>query len=507
MPIKPELSKIKYIQLFGDLFNEVQSSGVFSDSKTFPDSVPKNSPLEIMEKYNLEKNNLNFSLKNFVYENFEVPDIKKYEAKLEDKNGQEMKQTIELIWDVLSRAEDQEPHANSTLINLPNKYVLPGGRFREMYYWDSYFTALGLTKTKPELIKDFCNNFCYLIDQIGFIPNGNRIYFSTRSHPPVFTLLVELLSQSNPECIEKYLPYCEKEYMYWMKGYDNFPETGTAIAKTVLLGEDQILNRYFDPTTSPREEAYKTEIKLGEGIREDLKTFFYQDMRAAAESGWDFSSRWFTDYKNIQTIRATEICPVDLNSLLFYSEKKLSQWYGQTGHPQLAELYSSLANKRKEIINIYCYSEKKGYYFDYCWTENSQTICWSLAGVFPLFTGLANEEQANKVAQNIKKNFLHQGGLTATTNQTGQQWDSPNGWAPLHWITIQGLKKYGHTELADEIKSRWLKTCTDKFDQTHHFFEKYNVVNPNQKAAEAEYKTQVGFGWTNGVIMALLEDN
>jgi alpha,alpha-trehalase len=509
MPARLNFNKVNFIQLYGDLFKDVQSSGVFDDSKTFTDSVPKYENGVILQKYTTEKFNPGFDLKKFVLENFSIPDVEEFKQKIEEKTDVTgIEDAIKRSWDVLYRENGKEHPENSTMVHLPYPYITPGGRFRELFYWDSYFTCLGLIHQGHEkLVINICDNFCYLIDQFGFIPNGNRVYFTGRSQPPVFALLIELIAEKiDQDLLKKYIPYCEKEYRYWMDGYDNFNENQNAVKKMVLVGDDEILNRYFENDTTPREEAYKVETDEAQTIREDMRTFFYQNMRAAAESGWDFSSRWFEDYKTVQKIRTTEICPVDLNSLLYLYEIKLAKWYKRIGHNKLNELYLSLAQKRKEVIQKYFWSEDKGCYFDYCWTGNYKTKCYSLATMFPLFAGISNQVQADKIAKTIKDNFLFNGGLVTSLNDSGQQWDFPNGWAPLQWIAIQGLRNYGHNILADEIKSRWLKVCTDSFNRTGYISEKYNVVLPHQEAIKGEYENQVGFGWTNGVIIALLKE-
>ncbi|MDQ3239079.1 MAG: trehalase [bacterium] len=500
------INRISYIQLSGELFKDVQMQRIFSDSLTFVDSVPKNDPLEITKKYLDQRGLPSFDLKQFVFDHFHIPSIEKYEEAIgEIGQNNNMDEAIEATWDVLKRTEGNE-QSHSTLINLPSSYIVPGGRFRALYYWDTYFTSLGLVSSgHSDIVVNMCDNFCYLIDKLGFIPNGNRVYFSSRSQPPVFPLLVELIVKDE-EAIKKYLPYCESEYKYWMNGYDKCNDVYDAVNKSVLVGDDEVLSRYYDPQALPREESYYEDIHSAKDIREDLKSFFYQELRSGAESGWDYSSRWFTDHKTISTIRTTEICPIDLNSLLYIYELKLSKWNKLLGHPKLASLYESLALKRKAVIQKYCYSQDKGFFFDYSWSSKSQTEDYTLAGTFPLFANLATQEQSNIMAKVIAEKFLFDGGLVTTLNNSGEQWDYPNGWAPLQWIAIQGLRNYGHHDLADNIKEKWLTLCENKYKTYHCFAEKYNVVDVNAPAIQGEYENQIGFGWTNGVVQALLNE-
>ncbi len=160
--------------------------------------------------------------------------------------------------------------------------------------------------------------------------------------------------------------------------------------------------------------------------------------------------------------------------------------------------------KRKKAFDRYCWNRDDGFYFDYDWVNNNQKQSLTLAGVAPLFLKIASAEQARKVSIVIKEKLLRPGGVVATLETTGQQWDAPNGWAPLHWMTITGLENYGHTELAREIATRWIRLNTDVFKRTGKLMEKYNVVDTNLEAGGGEYTGQDGFGWTNGVLLALI---
>lgn len=501
----PETQKLDFIanenvQL---LYNDVQHSNLFSDSKTFSDAIAKYPAAQIAEKYHRQKNQPDFSLKHFIDENFILPaeQINHYQSDLSKPIGQH----LEDLWDVLTR-QPEKSEDTGTLIPLPFKYVVPGGRFREIYYWDSYFTMLGLQVSgRAELVESMVNNFAYLIDTVGFIPNGNRTYYLGRSQPPFFALMVSLLAEQKGDRIWlRYLPQLEKEHTFWMRGWEKLSET-SAKSRVVMLPDGSILNRYWDDSALPRPEAYKEDVALAAQISDQTPEEVYRHLRAAAESGWDFSSRWFKDRQTIKTIHTTDIIPVDLNCLLWYLEKSLSQAYELQGNTSLAGGYHQKATQRQAAIQTYCWNETAGFYFDHDWTLNQPKNSYTLAAVFPLFFSLATASQAEKVAEILEERFLKQNGLLTTLQSTHEQWDAPNGWAPLQWIAFQSLKNYCFGELANRIKTNWMTHNEAYYAKTGKMMEKYNVLTDDVSAQDGEYPNQDGFGWTNGVYLKMKE--
>ncbi|HSN10124.1 MAG TPA: trehalase family glycosidase, partial [Hanamia sp.] len=221
------------------------------------------------------------------------------------------------------------------------------------------------------------------------------------------------------------------------------------------------------------------------------------------ESGWDFSARWFKIKDDFSSIHATEIIPVDLNCLLLNLEQTIAKAYQLSGDRATAEKYNSLAKQRKNNIDKYCWNEGEGFYFDFDYVANKSKEVFTLAAAFPLFFGIASQEQAAGVAKVLKEKFLSHGGLISTLETTSQQWDAPNGWPPLQWIAVQGLAKYGFLDLATDITKRWLAINKKVYKETGKMMEKYNVVATDIKAGGGEYPAQDGFGWTNGVYLAL----
>lgn len=483
------------------LFKDVQLQKVFPDGKTFVDCEPILSLKEINDHYERQKELPGFNLKEFVLSNFKLP--------IPHSNGyksnttKSVEENIETLWDVLTRQPDKE---DGSLISLPFPYIVPGGRFGEIYYWDSYFTMLGLKASgRIDMIGNMINNFSYLIDILGYIPNGNRTYFIGRSQPPFYSLMIKMLAElKGDKVLVQYLPQLEKEYDYWMKGVTELQVNGSAKYHVVKMRDGEIMNRYCDANLTARPESYKEDIELAEESKQD-KEMLFANLRAGAESGWDYSCRWFNDVNSFATIHTTDIVPVDLNCLLWHMEHLLSVASELKGEKEKGKNFRLLSEQRKAAIHKYCWNERAGYFTDYNWQQQHHNELLTAATTSPLFFNIATNEQAIMVANMSKEKLLQPGGLVTTTETTGQQWDAPNGWAPLQWIAITGLENYGFHELAAGIARRWIKLNTDVFKRTGKLMEKYNVVDTHLEAGGGEYSGQDGFGWTNGVLLALIK--
>ncbi len=508
----PKNNNMQIFEL-GQLFEAVQMNNILSDGKTFPDCLPK-FPLEtIQENYEKAKDTEGFNLSGFVNNHFDLPTNNG--ADFESDMSKDITTHINALWQVLTRAPDT---AESSLIPLPHPYIVPGGRFREIYYWDSYFTMLGLQVSgRADMIENMVNNFSYLLNTVGHIPNGNRTYYIGRSQPPFYALMVKLLSEEKgKDVLVRYLPELEKEYAFWMLGSDTHVSDTSKVSDTsrhcVILPNGSVLNRYWDENDTPRPESYKEDVDTAQEaenlrkIQNLPKIDTYRHIRAAAESGWDFSSRWFKDGQNLSTIHTTDIIPVDLNCLLFHLEITLAEAYQLSGQAVKAAGYHGSATKRQDALDAYCWDEEKGFYFDYDFVEGKKTEHYTLAAAFPLFFNVASPKKAAKIADIIEQQFLQTGGVTTTLKNTGQQWDAPNGWAPLQWITYKGLRNYGFDDLANKIKNHWLLANRAIYQKTGKMTEKYNVYVQDIEAGGGEYPLQDGFGWTNGVYLALDAD-
>ncbi len=506
-PIHPAAMKKLYINpadAFGDLFSQVQMQEVFEDSKTFADMPPRRPVEEIMSDYTAQRSAPDFDLKAFVEANFEgLPTLS---TNFSSDLNFNLDKHIERLWPFLNREESAQ-NGKGSLIPLPNDYVVPGGRFREVYYWDSYFTMLGLlVDGQQDYAKSMVDNFAFLIDEFGFIPNGNRTYYLSRSQPPFFAPMVGLLVEEYGDSVLlEYLPQLRKEYDFWMLGSANLAKVGDAELRAVRVKGEFIVNRYHDTNARPRPEGYKEDSLLVEGSERDEKAL-YTDIRAACESGWDFSSRWFVDPSDLGTIQTSNLAPVDLNSLLYYLEDMLSKAYELDGNSEQTQTFAKAAYERRRAILTNFYDPELKWFVDFQLDRQSPNSNVTLAGMYPLFFGIATEDQAEDVAERLELDFLKPGGLVTTLENSGQQWDAPNGWPPLQWVAIAGLRKYGHKKLAKEVARRWLTTGRNVYAKTGKVVEKYNVIDTSELAGGGEYPNQDGFGWSNGVFARIIHD-
>lgn len=487
---------------WGELFEAVQLARVFPDSKTFVDCEPKYPTDQIMSSYSTLKEEEEFHLRAFVLENFDLPPD--YASGFESDPNRTMADHISALWPVLTRQPDEA--GKGSLISLPNPYVVPGGRFREVYYWDSYFTMLGMqVDGEVELIENMVKNFAYLIDSVGFIPNGNRSYYLTRSQPPFFTSMVNLLAEmKGPQAVMEYLPALRKEYAFWMNGEAEIDESNNAIEHVVRMPDGSLLNRYYDQGDYPRAESYAEDIETAKEDGSRPAAEIYRHLRSGAESGWDYSVRWFADGQNIASIHTTDIIPVDLNALLYNLELTIAKGYDLRNEEAEKQAFLIRAEVRKAALNKYCWDAASNFYRDYDFVAGEVTPIMSLAAAYPLFFHMASEEQAAQVAARLEAEFLQAGGLSSTLVKSGQQWDAPNGWAPLQWMAYLGLRHYDHDELATTIADRWIANNVRVYQNTAKMVEKYNVHDITLEAGGGEYDLQDGFGWSNGVAMRFL---
>lgn len=496
----PNTSYYHPAEELGPLFHDVQMARIFPDGKTFVDMPAKFPPESIAKQYAVNKSAGDFDLKAFVLQNFLQPDA--LPANNFPKPSDDMFAHLEALWPTLIRPADKPTNHYSTLIPLPHPYVVPGGRFREIYYWDSYFTMQGLLHDREaKMARAMVENFAWLIDHAGHIPNGNRSYYLSRSQPPFFAAMVTLLREHNLAKAGDFLPQMEKEYAFWMAGADDLGSGHNL--RVVKMADGALLNRYYDDLDTPRPESYREDIHTATLSNTANKPQVFRHLRAAAESGWDFSSRWLTPYGELPTIHTTDIIPVDLNCLLYHLELEISAQHQQLGNTTKAKQFQSLAQQRKNAIQNWLWDDRLSVYGDYSLRTQQMTGIASLATVYPLYFSIATESQAKRIAHILQRDFLKDGGLVTTLQATGEQWDYPNGWAPLQWLAVIGLRSYGHDDLAATIAQRWLALNQKVFTSTGHMMEKYNVVDITAPAGGGEYPTQDGFGWTNGVALAL----
>ncbi|MDR5804807.1 alpha,alpha-trehalase TreF [Caballeronia sp. LZ001] len=501
--IAPQTSPLPPSELYGALYREVELAHLYPDSKTFADMVPKMSPQQVMSDY--AKRTQSSDLGTFIASHFTLPsrDVKGYAS----DPRQSVTGHIDTLWTVLRRNPDAQASPWSSLLPLPYSYVVPGDRFDEIYYWDSYFIMLGLKQSgQRELMRNELDNFATLIDRYGHIPNGNRSYYLSRSQPPFFAQMVQLAADTEGAAtFVRYLPELEREYAYWMDGADKLAP-GQSVRHAVRLEDGALLNRYWDDRAAPRDESYREDMETAQQMPGRNAQDLWRNLRAGGETGWDFSSRWFADGESLSSIEVTSIVPVDLNSLLYDLERTLAHGYRIKGDATNAEAMEQHARQRADAICAHLWDPQLNAFGDYQFVSRLLTHRLSAATVYPLYMGIATKAQAVAVASTVRSRLLRAGGLATTTVRSGQQWDEPNGWAPLQFLAVMGLRRYGQDALAKQIAERWIQNDVAYYRHTGKLVEKYDVDAKagSSSAGGGEYPLQDGFGWTNGVLRTLM---
>lgn len=427
------------------------------------------------------------------------------------------------------------------LLYLPNKYVVPGGRFNEMYGWDSYFVLLGLVQDKrTALAKGIVENYFFEIENYGAILNANRTYYFTRSHPPLLTSSIRAVYEhptadapASKEWLERAYGYAERDYALWTHDPHLAGDTGLARYDDIgagpvpemaddsgyypdvirwLMAHPDMKTGYLvdapeDPTPAQAAELAKTSCDIAtsrvcarahvDGHR--LSADFYRGDRAMRESGFDTSFR-FGPFSG----STDHFAPVCLNSLLYKYEKDMAHFAVLLGRKADADMWDKRAADRRDAVNKYLWDAKAGLFEDYNFSTHQASTYHYISMFYPLWSGLASPEQAKAIAGHVSL-FEHEGGMAMSDDASGTQWDLPFGWAPTNWFAVSGLARYGYTGDADRIATKFMTTVRQNYLLDGTIREKYNVVSGSANVeVAAGYKSNVvGFGWTNGVYVAM----
>ncbi|MFM1884212.1 MAG: hypothetical protein RL168_396 [Bacteroidota bacterium] len=469
------------------LIAEWQAAKLHEDEKALADAIPTASVEEVEEAW---RNHA--ELKGFVQRYLRFPEP---ENTFQADPSRSPKAHIQALWPALTRSADPTDW-QGTRLALPHPYVVPGGRFQEMYYWDSYFTMLGLVgHGQKKVVLDMLANFAHLIQTWGHIPNGTRTYFLSRSQPPYFSLMVRLAVEQGWATWAEYASVLRAEYQFWMEGATTLTADGQAHRRVVQCG-GYTLNRYWDDSDQPRLEMSAVDTALAKTSKRPANALF-RDVRAACESGWDFSSRWMEDPNDLTTLETTAIVPVDLNALMLHLEWALIQTYPAEKHQ-----WSARYRERKTALQTVFWDGSTFVDVHVDGTTRSQHR--SAAMVYPIWMGIANPEQTSSTMDFLEASLLGPGGVSTTARPSGQQWDAPNAWAPLQWTALAAAHRAGHVALAQSIARAWCHACEAVYAQKTAFVEKYDAFHPGDPAKGGEYALQDGFGWSNGVYLAAL---
>jgi alpha,alpha-trehalase len=429
------------------------------------------------------------------------------------------------------------------LLYLEHQYVVPGGRFNEMYGWDSYFIIRGLLRDgRLELARGMVENFFFEIEHYGAVLNANRTYYLTRSQPPFLSSMVmavheaqRVAGQDDRAWLETAYSYVERDHQMWAEGphlaantgLSRYYDFGEGPAMEALQDENDIYRQVaayflFHPTV-PSYEGEERDVPAGRasglpytvrvcstGQSESscepehfikLKPDYYKGDRSMRESGFDISFR-FGPYG----AATHHYAPVCLNSLLFKSERDLAEMGRLLGkNSSEVAKWQELSDARKQAVDTYLWDEPQGLFLDYNF-DNKQRSSYLYATTFyPLWAGLATDAQARAVVRNLST-FEKPGGIVMSVRETQGQWDYPFGWAPIQLLAVEGMRRYGYNAEADRVSSEFLSTVLDNFEHDKTIREKYNVVTRSSETnVKAGYAANViGFGWTNGAFLELL---
>ncbi|HKV37992.1 MAG TPA: trehalase family glycosidase [Blastocatellia bacterium] len=437
--------------------------------------------------------------------------LKKVQASLRGEMGKPAFSRIELR----QLPPDPSDIHEQGLLYLPYPYVVPGGRFNEMYGWDSYFIQAGLIRNHEfGLAKNITDNFLYEVVHYGKILNANRTYYLTRSQPPFLTEMVSSVFREthDREWLARAVPAIEKYYEYWTRPPHLTPETGLSRyydlgagpAPEVAAERDEKGQTHYDRVKLYYKTNSVTDYDLSQYYDQDkdqLTPLFFEGDRSMRESGFDPSNR-FGPF-NIDIIHYDPVC---LNCLLYMMETQTSEIMKTLGKQAEADQWLSRASTRKDLINRFCWDERDGLYYDYNWVTGAVRRYPFATTFYPLWTGIADRDRASRLVANLNL-FERAGGLQTSKVVTGSQWDAPFGWAPLQMLAVEGLRRYGYDKEADRISVRFLSLILKEFNAHSAIFEKYDVVNRcSEVSAGIKFgygSNEIGFGWTNAAFLEL----
>ncbi|XP_032524853.2 trehalase isoform X1 [Danaus plexippus] len=523
------------IYCHGPLLDTVQMAGLYKDSKTFVDMKLKLSANITMEHFHemmarTSDRPTKADIQEFVDNNFDPAgsefeewrptdwkDNPAFLSRIKDPRFHQWASDLNALWLQLGRKMKDDVKNNEhlySIIYVHNPVIVPGGRFREFYYWDSYWIIKGLLLSEMRsTAMGMISNFLEIVDRFGFIPNGGRIYYLMRSQPPLLIPMVKLLMDDFEDLgfLRSHIHTLDREFEFWMNNH------------TVSVdydGKKYQMARYNDMSQGPRPESYKEDIDCAKHLdSRELKEELYAELKAGAESGWDFSSRWFilngTNKGNLTNLKTRSIVPVDLNAILCWNAGLLSEFHARLGDTSRADYYREVRARLLEAIEKVLWHEEVGAWLDFSLESGRARDYFYPSNVAPLWTGAYDrgreEYYVNRVINYLDKVKvdIFEGGIPATFEHSGEQWDYPNAWPPLQHMVVEGLAGTRHAaanRLAGEIAAKWVRSNYEVWRHKTAMLEKYDATVFGGFGGGGEYVVQTGFGWTNGVVMVLLNE-
>lgn len=524
-------SHVIFCKPFSGLLHTVQTSNIFKDSKTFVDMPMKFSMNQTLTRFEaLGPNPDATTLKKFVDDNFseagtELLDVNLSDwsanpaiiDRIKDANYRNLIETLHGRWQHLARkVSDQVGGERTSLIPLQYPFIVPGGRFREIYYWDSFWTIKGLLISELNTtVEGMLDNFQDLIKMYGHIPNGNRVYYEKRSQPPFFCQMVDdfiqAMSVTEPSktrtLMARFIMSMQIEAEFWQKRFRN----------VTVSGVEYSLASYNVMVDGPRPESYKEDYELAEMLSENQRAEWYGHMKSGAESGWDYSSRWFSSPVNkdhpLLSVTTGDTLPVDLNSILYKNAEVLERYFTVLERPDEAQKYRLLKEQLKEAIRAVLWNEEDSMWFDFNIKTNKHNRNFYPSNLMPLYSGCYHSSMdPQRILENIVNSTAvdFPGGLPTSlykSTEHPQQWDFPNVWPPLVEIFVTSMNELNLTDsrkIARDTAAKYINNVYQSAQQNGTMYEKYNCETVGRAGGGGEYGVQEGFGWSNGVAMSLL---
>ncbi|KRY18312.1 Trehalase [Trichinella patagoniensis] len=525
------VSLLSQIYCQGPILDAVQTAHLFPDSKYFVDMALKKDPITTLQNFISLGDRVKDKavLRAFVDEHFDPPGTEletcfpedwkpspKSFNVIKDYEFRRWAVALNRIWKELCRRVKSKVFEHQELYSLlyvPNPFIIPGGRFREFYYWDTFWIAKGLIASEMfTTLKGMIRNLGYMVENHGFVPNGGRVYYLFRSQPPLLIPMVYdyYLATGDIDFLQEMLPLLEQEYGFWL------------LHRGMTFGDDSNnymkLFQYKAEMKMPRPESYREDLELVQNLTDDhAREFVWAQIVSGAETGWDFSSRWFShtgpEAFTLRSIRTWSIIPVDLNAFMCMNTKLLANLYEMAGNVTKVLLYQARFEQAKAAMKQIHWNEQDGIWYDYDLETKRHVDVYYISNVLPLYAKCYDDEDVPSRVYNYLKTV---GALNSTRGvptsfiQSDQQWDSANAWPPMVHMLLEGLRTSGDPEIievAKELAIQWLRSSYDAFLKTNSMFEKYNVSSTAGEmpfGSGGEYEVQTGFGWTNGVILDLL---
>ncbi|VBB34212.1 unnamed protein product, partial [Acanthocheilonema viteae] len=527
----------------GELLHAVSLSDIFKDPKTFVDKPMKKEPEEIISAFNQKfPSQISIddrkALLSFVDEYFDVEgsdieecpedtmedwnDEPEYLIAIEDQELRQFALEIHALWKKLCHIVKPEVKDNPkrySALYLPHEFMIAGGRYREFHYWDTYWIvkgllASGITVSIPfffqgmhDTVKHILQNFKYLIEKYGYIPNGGRTYMLQRTQPPFFIPMVYEYHTvtADDEFLLSVMDAMEAEFAFWKKY-----RTRT-ISKN---GKNYTVFQYISPVNTPRPEAYRSDFLAAGNVPEIKRRQIWSDINSAAESGWDFSSRWLSNSKTMDTIETSNIVPVDLNALMCWNMEILAHLHGEIGDSSRRAKINTERAKFVDTFETVFFDDREGSWFDFNLNTGERVDDTYPSIAVPLFTecySSLNNPMLVEVLGTLQRKGLLQfpGGIPASLiRSSNQQWDYPNGFAPINHMVIEGLRKSNHPVMqqkAFELASRWINRNYEVYQSNHKLWQRYDVEKDHIRSAKNDdFNNEEGYGWTNGALLDLM---